>query len=476
MMMRFLILLIALGHSLASFAAAPVGWRMDGRSDFSTAKPQTQWGPADRVVWATPLPQWSNAGPVLVGDKIFVCAEPSTLLCLDSSGKILWQHSADYSDLPAPPAAEVEKNRATIATEHLAEKAAALQAEIKAKNDLLAPLKADAAAKKDDAAAKAKVDDMAKEIAPLDQKLKELNDRIQSLLPLSERKLPPTHPTNGYTTATPVSDGRFVYAAFGSGVVACYAMDGTRQWLRLFPENTRRGWGNATSPVLVGDLLITHYLDMVALDPATGKEVWRVPHGHNWGTPAIVTLGKLALLATDGGEVVNAADGKTVATTMKLTYCSPLAKDDVVYCADMGKAQAFRLSADDHGGVTAKMLWETNISSDRHYASPLLAGGFLYLVNKDGVLDVVDGKTGAVAYQQKLALGGTVYPSPVLDGNVVIVSSDNGKSVVLKQGPSYEEVARCKLDPFRATPVCSGSRMFVRTCPPKDSKLFCIGE
>ena len=473
--MRFTIPLIAFAHSLTLFAAAPVGWRMDGRSDFSTAKPQTQWGPADRVVWATPLPQWSNAGPVLVGDRIFVCAEPSTLVCLDSAGKILWQHSADYSDLPAPPAAELEKNRATIAAEHLPEQAAALQAEIKAKSALLAPLKADAAAKKGDAEAKAKADAMAKEIAPLDQKLKEINERVLSLTPISERKLPPTHPTNGYTTATPVCDGRLVYAAFGSGVVACYTMDGERRWLGLFPENTRRGWGNATSPVLVGNLLITHYLDMVALDAATGKEVWRVPHAHNYGTPAIVTLGKLTLLVTDGGEVVNAADGKTVANTMKLSFCSPLAKDDVVYCADMGKAQAFRLSADDQGGVTAKMLWETSINSDRHYASPLLAGGFLYLVNKDSVLDVVDAKTGTVAYQQKLALGGTAYPSPVLDGDVVIVSSDNGKSAVLKQGATYEEVARCTLESFRATPVCSGSRMFVRTCS-KDSKLYCIGE
>jgi len=476
MNMRFSILLIALVPSLASFAAAPVGWRMDGTSDFPTAKPQTQWGPSDRVVWATPLPQWSNAGPVVVGNKIFVCAEPSTLLCLDSTGKILWQHSADYSDLPAPPAAELEKNRAAIAAEHLPEQAAELKAEIKAKNDQLAALKAELAAKKDDAEAKAKADAMAKELAPLNQKLNGVNDRVQSLTPVSEWKLPPTHATNGYTTATPVCDGRFVYAAFGSGVVACYDMDGTRQWLRVFPGNTHPPHGNASSPVLVGNLLVTLYLDMVALDAATGKDVWRAPHSHEWGTPATVTLGKLNLLVTDGGEVVNAADGKTVANTMKLTFCSPLAKDDVVYCADLGKAQAFRLTADDKGQVTAKMLWETNASGDRHYASPLLADGFLYLVNKDSVLDVVDAKTGAVAYQKKLGLGGTVYPSPVLAGNAVIVSSDNGKSAVLKPGATYEEIARCTLDPFRSTPVCSGARMYVRTCSPKDSKLYCIGE
>ncbi|MFZ4780593.1 MAG: PQQ-binding-like beta-propeller repeat protein, partial [Terrimicrobiaceae bacterium] len=174
MSMRFGILLIAVGHSFTLFAADPVGWRMDGRSDFSTAKPQTQWGPADRVVWATPMPQWSNAGPVLVGNKIFVCAEPSALLCLDSSGKILWQHSADYSDLPASPAAELEKNRATLAGERLPEQVAELQAGIAAKKTQLTQLKADAAVKKDDPEAKAKVDALAKEIAPLEQNEKGL--------------------------------------------------------------------------------------------------------------------------------------------------------------------------------------------------------------------------------------------------------------------------------------------------------------
>ena len=119
--LRSTIILIALGHSLVVFAATPVGLRMDGRSDFSTAKPQTEWGPAQHVVWSPPLPQWSNAGPVLVGDRIFVCAEPSTLICMDVSGKILWQHSSDYPDLPALTAAEAENDRATITAEKLPE-------------------------------------------------------------------------------------------------------------------------------------------------------------------------------------------------------------------------------------------------------------------------------------------------------------------------------------------------------------------
>ena len=166
------ILLIALVNSLSLtlFAANPVGWRMDGSSVFPTAKPPAHWGTTDHVVWATPLPQWSNASPVLVDDKIFVCSEPSLLVCLDLAGKILWQHSLDYSDLPAPPAAELAKNRAAIVDEHLKERLAELQAGIPAKKAELDQAKTDAAANKNDPAAKAKAGALGKELAGLEKR------------------------------------------------------------------------------------------------------------------------------------------------------------------------------------------------------------------------------------------------------------------------------------------------------------------
>ena len=42
--------------------------------------------------------------------------------------------------------------------------------------------------------------------------------------------LPLTNNVNGYSTATPVTDGKHVYVHFCSGVVACYDMDGNRKW------------------------------------------------------------------------------------------------------------------------------------------------------------------------------------------------------------------------------------------------------
>ena len=75
-------------------SAEVVGWRSDGTGKYPDANPTVEWSPDKNVVWATPTPTSSNSTPIVVGDRLFVCAEPATLLCLDAeSGKPYWVQS-----------------------------------------------------------------------------------------------------------------------------------------------------------------------------------------------------------------------------------------------------------------------------------------------------------------------------------------------------------------------------------------------
>ena len=86
-------------------ALEPFGFRGNGQGRFPDATPVTEWGPAKNVVWKTPMPNWSNACPALCGDRLFVCSEPTTLLCVSlADGKILWQESNNYLDILTDPA------------------------------------------------------------------------------------------------------------------------------------------------------------------------------------------------------------------------------------------------------------------------------------------------------------------------------------------------------------------------------------
>lgn len=95
--MRRIVLCGVLGAGAAG--AEPVGWRSNGGGTFPEANPPLHWSATSNVVWKTRLPGWSNASPILVGERVFVCAEPDTLLCLDKkTGEILWQKGNPHPD------------------------------------------------------------------------------------------------------------------------------------------------------------------------------------------------------------------------------------------------------------------------------------------------------------------------------------------------------------------------------------------
>src|SRR5688500_14585298 len=88
-----------------SSTAAPqleiaAGWRGNGSRNFPGTQPPLSWSDSQNVLWKTALPARSNASPVVAGGRVFVCAEPYTLLCIDAAdGRILWERTHDYLDL-----------------------------------------------------------------------------------------------------------------------------------------------------------------------------------------------------------------------------------------------------------------------------------------------------------------------------------------------------------------------------------------
>ena len=98
--------------------------------------------------------------------------------------------------------------------------------------------------------------------------------------------------------------------------------------------------------------------------------------------------------------------------------------------------------------------------------------GLLYAASDQGILTVLDAATGKLVYEERLNLGGSIYPSISLAGNRIYVSSDNGTTVVLQPGREYKELARNKLEPFRSSLVFEGKRIYVRTA----KNLYCIGK
>ncbi|HZZ82372.1 MAG TPA: PQQ-binding-like beta-propeller repeat protein [Gemmataceae bacterium] len=457
---RILSLALLLASAGTAVAQESIGWRTDGTGRYPKADPPIHWGVDKNVVWKTKMPSFSVATPVIVGDKIFTCSEPTWLLCVNKAdGKILWEKKSTRDEIPwtadDKEKLKVEREQAAVwQTEQRA-----LEKEINALNKM---------AQEDKDNAK----ELRKKADALRVKRDEL-DRKRRALPLLQRATEPYRDgTAGYSQCTPVSNGKQVFVMFGNGLVACYDLDGTRRWLTLM-EHSDAAYGHGSSPTLIGDKLILRFKDLVALNIKDGSEAWRVklPGNALHGTAIHTRIAGVDCAILPTGQIVQAADGKIVAVKLGQSGDNaPILQDGVVYFVN-GNTTAYRLPMSLT--ANAEGLWKANLKGgDYWFASPIYHDGLLYAVNGNCNFSVVDAKTGKLVYTDRLNFGGRVYPSICQAGKYIYVSSDNGTTIVLEPGREYKEIARNELETFRSSPIFEGRRMYVRT----QKHLWCIGE
>lgn len=433
---------------IAQIASAS-GWRADGKGSFPDSKITTSWAPEKNVVWKKALPQWSNASPVIDGDRLFVCADPATILCLSKKdGSVIWKAEHTFESFLSP------EDQAKAKT--LAPKVTALRAQAKKLGKQLWSLKKKV---KDDK-------ELKKQQAPLQAELDKLN---LELAEADQFTSPSTHDTTGYSTPTPACDGKNILTVFGSGVAACHSIDGKKKWARRIGRPTHK-WGHSGSPVIVDNKAILQITDVLALDIETGKELWKVPGKQVFGSLVHARINDKDLIVTAEGKVIDADDGTVLADGLhKLAYAAPIVVGDIAYFIENG-GQAFKLSVGET--VKAEELWKTEPKNDRYYASPVYHEGLIYAVTRRGDFSVINTEDGEVVHAEKLAPKGTYYPSIVYAGGYIIVSSDSGEAVIMKPGRKPEKISSNTLEGYRSTPIFDGSRMYVRGM----KNLYCVGE
>jgi outer membrane protein assembly factor BamB len=322
-----------------------------------------------------------------------------------------------------------------------------------------------------DPALEKEIEQIKGQVKQLGKEIKVLQDQLK---PLNAARRSKADKTNGYSSATPASDGRVVCVVFGTGVVACYDMEGNRKWVKFIEKPTQRdGYGHCASPLIAGDRVLVVIENVTALDLKSGQVVWTARSKHQWGSPVAARIGDTDVAITANGEIVRIADGTVLAGGVaRLEYCTAVVKDGIVYFIENG-GKAIRLPAKASDSIEVKELWKTTPKKDRYYASPVVHDGLIYACTQSTVFSVIDAEDGKVVYEKKLNLGGgTMYPSMTLAGGLLYVSIDNGTTVVLEPGREYKEIARNELEPFRTTPVFIGKRMYVRGL----KNLYCVGE
>jgi outer membrane protein assembly factor BamB len=314
------------------------------------------------------------------------------------------------------------------------------------------------------------------------QLLWEQTSAMADLAPAARPAEAPHYETScGYTTPTPVCDGKVVYVLLGNGIVASYTLSGQRNWITWLPAEQTSPYGRSSSPILAGDVLIAPMSHLHGIDRKTGKLLWEAKGVESaYGTPVVVDLSGTAMVITPGGFAVRASDGKVLAKDLgSLMYGSPVAEGNTVYFVGP-ELTAVKLSlAGDK--VSVKRLFDENLDGE-YMASPVLHDGLLFTITTSAIYVVIDAKTGKPVFEPRtlelLPAGDpktgapTVYPSPTLAGGMLYLSNTGGETFVLRAGKAYEEISRNRLPSgCPACPVFAGGQMFLRG----ETELYCIG-
>jgi len=295
-----------------------------------------------------------------------------------------------------------------------------------------------------------------------------------------------------FASASPVTDGKHVWAYFGSRGLYCYSMDGTFKWHKDFGKMTMaRSFGEGCSPVLYGDRIIIkrdHEGDsfIVALDKHTGKEIWRTNRSEvtSWSTPVVVDVNGTKQVVASGTPEVRGYD---LATGEELWHYGRLTRNvipTVVYGHGLVfAASGFRGSAmhairlggsGDLNNKPDASAWDLDRGTP-YVPSPLLYGDELYLLQDKGTLSCHDAKTGRPHYASERLPGiehARFHASPVGAGGKVYLLSEKGTCLVLKHSTKLEVLAINKIDErFNASPAVARDNLFLRG----DEHLYCIG-
>jgi outer membrane protein assembly factor BamB len=300
------------------------------------------------------------------------------------------------------------------------------------------------------------------------------------------------HEFNSYASPTPICDSQRVYVTFGAyGTAALDAQTGATLWERRdLPCNHYRGAG--ASPILFRDLLIfsmdgydVQYA--IALDKRTGTTVWRTDRGIDYGTddgdwkkaygtPHVILAGGALQLVSPAAKAVVAYEPETGKELWRVRYEEhsnagrPLFDGDRVYLSSgFSKAKMLAIDPNGRGDITGSHVGWQATRAIGCKPSPVFLGGQLCTIEDRGVLTALDPKSGEVLWQKRL--GGDFSSSPIVAADRLYCFDEQGKGHVVDADGNV--LAENMLDAgCLASPAVVGNDLIVRT----RTSLYCLRE
>jgi outer membrane protein assembly factor BamB len=321
---------------------------------------------------------------------------------------------------------------------------------------------------------------------------------------------------------SPVTDGKTVWALFGTGDIAALDFDGKILWQRSLGNDYGRFaimWLYGSSPLLYNGKLYIQVLQrspappdypglaggsdqresyLLALDPATGKTVWKVNRDtpaqkesqESYATPIphVGADGKTQLLVVGG----NCLTGHDIATGKELwrgyglnpkegewmrIVPSPVSAAGLAIAGGPKKEALIAFRTDMTGDISLSgVAWKIDNRSTPDVCTPAYYNGKLFVLNGDTkTLFCLDPKTGDKKWEGPLDTKIVMRGSPTVADGKVYMMDEKGTVFVCGTGDEFQLLGKIEMgdnEGSRASIAVSQGQLFIRTT----QALYCVGK
>jgi outer membrane protein assembly factor BamB len=319
---------------------------------------------------------------------------------------------------------------------------------------------------------------------------------------------------------SPVTDGKTVFALYGTGDLAALDFSGQVLWQRNLGGDFGRFsnmWLYGSSPTLYkGRLYVqvlqrdpvpgdyTHAIDnkpnrdsyLLAIDPQTGKDLWRhvrktdavMESMESYATPIPFEYEGHAQILVHGGDYLSAHDAATGAELWRCggfnprkgeamrTVSSPVAWDGMAYAAGPKRIPLLAIKTGGKGDVSASHVAWQFAEYPPDVCTPAVYKDRLFVLDGDKqMLVCLDPKTGEKKWQGNLGVRENFKASPTAADDKIYCMSERGTVVVCGAGSEFKVLATVAMgggEPARSSIAVSDGQLFIRT----PEKLFCVGK
>ena len=321
---------------------------------------------------------------------------------------------------------------------------------------------------------------------------------------------------NNLASPSAVTDGKTVFALFGSGDLAALDFAGNVLWARNLGKEFGKFsimWLYGSSPLLFKDRLYVQVLQrspsayayskddkaerdsyLLCIDLKTGKDIWRHIRAtdaqeesmESYATPTPYRGKTGDELLVVGGDCVTAHNADTGAELWRCFGLNPkrdhwwrvvpsvVAYEDLFFACGPKRGAVIAIRDGGSGLVTdSHTVWKsTNCTAD--CVTPLVYQDKLFVHDGDRKkLACLDPKTGDVKWQGAIPVEGVTRASPTAGDGKIYCIAENGTVTILSAGDEFKILSSVNMGeaPCRASIAISDGQLFIRTA----KNLYCVG-